>query len=543
MSNKERMGTEFNASEEHRTDNDPQFYNRNEKKQEYDALVHSLCNVRNLTDNSQKRRDSIPLKILSRSPFRFFEDPASRNDDAPERKSFTIDEAEEIANVIVHEDPPAKAITENELGSALDRLFGDGRTAPKWADGLMILEYIRRGDSPEGRQRRIDAVYQIISHEITFSKKPLSFSVVALMSEINSLGNAAFPEERFAQALDKKECVLPLKLINQLSALIRANHPQTNVLAHKVMDFVSSDIKALQNFIPPQIYRLMISPDSHDDESDTPNRYNKRDYTRFAKTFVKLFTHNSEDADENYLIQQHLEDIAATAFDFDEKRDAIKGIAGSAANETIYTYQNIYRSYKLRLQYGITQGNLRSHMVLPLGQGYLGMYRHGNLEKIFDLTAAGRPAEPNDRSYASMNDPSDNYIYSELNSDWYSGPASAHLRSPSQSLSLFDKRLRDSGRTFFFDLDQVGIRYLHPFVAAEILDRNLKYIQAAERTNSEPPALSKDEYLHRLFPAGGASEETLYIYQYLMRLGMRKSIEDNLRIDMGGCLFLRRLNF
>lgn len=426
-----------------------------------------------------------------------------------------VGDADEIADVLIARGATAETISEQNLGSAIDALCEAGNTSPRPEKGSQIVDFVLRGGTPEERQRRIDIVEDAVARGISSKGMPASFPIIALLGEIDGLGNSLFPREDFAKKMEAAEDALPLRVENQLDALIRANDPQGNLLAHKIIDFFSADITALQNIAP--------------DEEPLDEYGNS--YNRFALKFVEELAKDATERVENYLLGAHLDDVykAVHSYDrYDMEEGVVSGIAGGASNKTIYTYRRMFESYNLRMRYGITEGNPIANAVLPIAPGYLGQYRAGRLESIFDISHGDEEPGIDEGHYIARNDPADEAIYDALA---IGSPRYGSLRQL-EDLWSFDRKLHDAGRKFFFDLERIDVDGIHPFVAGEILRRNAEYVTFEAGKSVPPPILSKEEYLRRLFPAGTVSEEAEYHYQYLMRLSMRKVLEDDLLIDM-----------
>jgi hypothetical protein len=510
----------------------------NKRREILDALrgVYNLPIVR-----KRKRYASIISEIPSRNSL-------PENFLADEPLSYT--DATELADVLVSYEKKMDAISETDLEPAIVALLenevtdvpivsykkkmdaiseADLETAIispqerkddplEISNGPRIVAFVREGNTPGERQRRIDVIEDIVARAISSGSKSFSFPLLAVMGEIEQYSDTSFVPEEFAQQLEASEKILPMELENKIDALFRANNPQGNLLAHKIIDFFGADITALQNVMPDK---------EHLDEYG--NSYN-----RFVLRFIETIASNASNIHENYLIRQHLQDIYETVHSYGTKEGAVDGIAGGALNETIYTYHHLQQSYNLRTRYGIHKGYLIPQLVLPIAPGYLGQYNAGRLETVFDVSGSVAKEGGDEGKYIAQNDPSLDAIYDRLNEPVFSAGRS----HPSQGLTTmedlwsFDKRLKDKKQKFFFDVSRIDAAALHPFVLGEILHRNEEYLKSVEGGQNQITELSKEEYLQRLFPAGGASEDVVYSYQYLMRLNMRKAIEEDLRIDM-----------
>lgn len=132
----------------------------------------------------------------------------------------------------------------------------------------------------------------------------LSLSIVALLGEIEQHKVAYFIEDELVDILETKSG--PSRaLLDQLSVLIRLNHPTGNVLLHKIIDFFQDHLETLQNYTPEQ-------------EADKPWAHSDSEGRRLISAsgnfdeFVQAEILHSK----NYLIRKHLQDYFETVHAF-----------------------------------------------------------------------------------------------------------------------------------------------------------------------------------------------------------------------------------
>ena len=295
--------------------------------------------------------------------------------------------------------------------------------------------------------------------------------------------------------------------------------PKANLAFHKVLDFLHTHAVTVQG---------PLFSEKFDDEY--PYKQNT-----FFLSFCVLVKKEIENS-RNYLVKKHLQDILETwQGSGSKKAGVLDGVPGGRSDETIYSFAHIRESYENRLKTGVREGYPIVNPVLPLAPGYYGYYTGGSLKKIF---AVRDSEEANtEEKYIAQNNPQDDYIYEEIN-EFNLKALGLGYQHPSSGLKLlqniwdFEKELKDGGRTFYYDISLITNKGLHPIIIGDVLTRNQQYRDKIEGKENTATAVSEQEFMRHLYPAGELSEERLYHYKNLSRLHMRKKIEDDFGLDL-----------
>ncbi|MES2087947.1 MAG: GNAT family N-acetyltransferase [Patescibacteria group bacterium] len=371
-----------------------------------------------------------------------------------------------------------------------------------------------------GDQNRLAAVEVALAEKVQ-DEHEISFATLELLGEIEQERGLVFVNEKLAWNLEMNPDLFSGDAVRYIQENIRGTNPEANLAFHKFLDFVHQQAVTVQD--PPLRQKLNSAKQLHSRRG-------------FFLDFCYLAERELPNC-RNYLIQKHVQDILETWRQAgSKKKGALPGIAGGASDQTIYTFSHVGESYRNALKLGINRGYPLAHPVLPISPGYYAQYSNGIVEDVY-REQGEVSIEEKERQYISQNDPSDEYIYDEINSFNRSNPG-PNRRGPSNGLPLFqniwdfDKHLKASGRTFYYDISRITNTDLHPVVVGDFYTRNQQYRHTlGEKENTSQP-ISYDDFMRQLYPAGELTEEKLYHYKNLSKLHMRKKIEDDFGFDL-----------
>lgn len=356
---------------------------------------------------------------------------------------------------------------------------------------------------------------------------PWSLSVFRILAETGQIGTNFFVKDNLVKSMELRRGFSQSAIVSELQVLNRLNNTEGNMLLHKISDFINRFGVTMQDHMEKEL-----------------------EETGFHQSlFMELcsFLEEEKNKSTNFLVKEHFEDVLGLVQMFDsEKKGALPGVPGGGTDEVIFAHEHIKETVANCGRLGIREGYPISNPVLSIAPGYVGYYENGLLKKIYTEAHDGDNYLVQEKQYIANNHSEDDYIYDQINE-----PIVLHGRfsSPSNKLRKlqvfwdFKRHLKDQNRNFYFDTSRIAMAELHPMVIAEIYTKNREYIRLAEGAQSDSVPIEKKEYYAHLFPAGEADENSVYEYQYLVRLGMRKRIEEEFGIDLSEHDFWVQRNF
>ena len=180
--------------------------------------------------------------------------------------------------------------------------------------------------------------------------------------------------------------------------------------------------------------------------------------------------------------------------------------------------------------------------MIPIAPGYLGKYKGEKLDFILKASNATKRSI-DEKQFIAQNDSSNDHIYDDLRESIELSKGSHNPGKQWLDIFFFEQKLKETGQKFFFDTSRIDLEALQSSTKNDILQNNEEYIKSIEGEKDQVKSLTREEYLQRLFPAGGASEDVTYNYEYLMRLNMRKVIEDDFGIEISALPLSSQVQF
>jgi hypothetical protein len=502
-----------------------------------------------LNENPSKRRKELQTKIFAikglpseRDKYRY--DSLSEDYDFVGNEALNFLAAEELVDLLDPGKEVSKPIARNEklsegeLGQLIQKI-GDENSSEKGYAITKLSQWVQAGEQGEQKSERYARWKSVQEEAAAFiaQNKQINLGLLALLGEIDQFRNWRLSEEVLVQSLAGVEGVQS-RLRDQIEVLNRLDDSGSRVLMHKILDFTTESAATHENYSPQ--------------EKIEKDLFNTRFYRELSWVGVK---ENGKKNNKNYLLEKHWQD-------FDEvyqgsygarKTGSVVGIAGGSSDAIIYNFRRILEAYHDRLGLGINKGYVIKNPVLPLSEGGLyGYYEADKLSSVYVGSLDENRANSIQSALVTKNNPSDEYIYNELNApiipDPKRDPEGQKLVDKFDVIWAFKDSLKLHNRKFFYDLSKIDVSNLHPFVLGELLSHNQRYISEVAAPEDEPNALPDQEFLNLLSPVSPLTAEEEYVYRYMMSLQMRKKIGDDFGIVMeniplfGQVQFLNFLN-
>ena len=372
----------------------------------------------------------------------------------------------------------------------------------------------------EDAAMRIELIERTLAERIDTTG--VTLPVLALLGRLQTMRDKKFIDNSLAEKLELGEG-LKNTVVAQLRCINRVNDRSANRLAMKVWDFAREYIRTIQDHVEQELEGRL---------GDGYGGY-------YRGLCMDLFALSGQEIPyaQNYLVQKELQEVRDAQFpDDDIKEGALSGVGGGATDETIYVFRHLHESYTNRRALGINEGYPVAQPVLKVAPGLYGFFNNGSIEKIFsendfDLELA----KQKEQEYLNSNHPEDDQydVYEEVNNPWPSSGRYSHPSNKLQALQeiwYFEDRLKDSGRSYFYNISKFDHDALHPMVDADSLSRNFQYLHRVEGEKNRSEPLKQGEFERLLSPDQQLSTEDINAFRSLTSLPMRKKIEEDFGI-------------
>ncbi len=321
-------------------------------------------------------------------------------------------------------------------------------------------------------------------------------------------------------------------LLEQIKQLAQESNPEHRAQLHHFLDFCVLFARSEHNLTPdlPQSYELEVFA-----QHGQPTLDNE----------LQMLLHSWPKEETNYLLAMHIEDALESFNLWGTKEGAHSGSPGGASDETIFSSRLLYQSFFLRRELNLYTGHSIAHMLVPLAEGYIGLYIHGQLVQAY-------PAPNHERYHAQRNEDEMLIAKNDSEYDWiYDSlaiplPENAHpslgLRKLQDLWNLYDDCKQD-GQPFYFDFSRIPLEALHPTVRADILEHNFKILQEIHAHDSLPLPLSEKTFMEAVFPDGSGTSARCELYRYLSSFSMREKLVREFGDDIASLTLYEQSNF
>jgi hypothetical protein len=436
----------------------------------------------------------------------------------------------EQARGLLSDDSPAdmQAVKPNQLSAALSNFFKAELPSRREMDS--ILAYVK--ESPTKIRERAEEIEQLCSRLIDSEQQP-NLAGMLLISEIEHAQGAVLLDNKLTLSLYRK--FRPDNVQKLIEELYEKNDPEGNVVLHRLLDFCQQFWSSLQNIVPDDAEYWDIK----EIDADWEGR------PTFTQEMVPLLREGMDKA-ENYLLKKHFVDALETVELWGDKEGGMSGSPGGMSDATIFSHRALGPSIDLRRRMNMWSGYPIAQELVPIAQGYVGLYTHGELQNVFPevFSTDNDEISREDQELISLNDnESYDWIYDSLNRPELDEADSSTGLEKLRSLWNLDEDLKQSGDSFYFDLGRINLEGLHPTVRSDILARNFFILQNLHGSQREPRPLSEEEFQRKLFPAGSGTSSQEYMYKYLSNFSMREKVQAEFGISIAELSFAEQMHF